>query len=447
MVRAALYIRVSTEEQAIHGLSIDAQKEALIKYAKENNMEIICIYVDEGISARKKYQKREDFMKLLGDIQVGKIDVILFTKLDRWFRNISDYYKVQEILEQHNVNWKTIFENYDTSTASGRLHINIMLSVAQDEADRTSERIKSVFKHKLDNGEWLNASVPYGFKLINKKLLVDEEKAPRVRETFNTYELKRSKCATQKWYIETYQEKVSYEFISKMLTREIYIGKKGNNLQFCEAIISKEQFDRINKTSNTSFAHLGKTGLTYIFSGLTLCHTCKRKMNGIVCYNPKPKKYYGCRHGMHFTTCTHNRRCREDRIEEKALLELELYINTKINSIQTTTLKPKTQKSKQEVIIKKLKKLKELYVEDLIQIEDYRKDYDSYIKQLEAIEAEETQSTASSSVIDVVKFVNDCNYKELYRKMDDEHKRLFWYKIINIISITDKNEIHIDFKV
>lgn len=444
MIRAGIYIRVSTEEQVMHGLSLDAQKEALVNYAKENNMEIIYIYIDEGITARKKYTKRKEFMKLLKDVQENKFDIILFTKLDRWFRSVADYYKIQEILEKHNVNWKTIYEHYDTSTASGRLHINIMLSVAQDEADRTSERIKSVFKHKLDNGEWLNASVPFGYKLDNKKLVVDENQAKRVREIFNTYELKRSMCATQKWYIDTYNENVSYEFISRMLKREIYIGKKQNNLQFCEPIISREQFERINKVKGTSFSRLGSTGLKYVFSGLTVCDTCKRKMNGIVCYNPKPTKYYSCRYGMHFTTCTHNKRCREIKIEEKALLELENFIDTKISLINA--VKPKPKKSKKETINRKLKKLKELYVADLIQMDEYKKDYDLYIKELECIEAEESKEVITADITEVIEFVKTHNYKELYYKMDDEHKRLFWHKIIDSILITDENEIRIIFK-
>ena len=78
----------------------------------------------------------------------SKFVIILVTKLDRWFRNIGEYYKVQEILEAHNVSWKTIYEDYDTSTAAGRLKINIMLSVAQDEADRASERIKKCLMQK-----------------------------------------------------------------------------------------------------------------------------------------------------------------------------------------------------------------------------------------------------------------------------------------------------------
>jgi len=142
------YVRVSTEEQAIHGLSIEAQTSALESWVKENGHRMVHIYTDAGISARKPASKRPALQQLLADAQSGKGDLVIFTKLDRWFRNIAEYYKVQEILEKFHVDWKTVHEDYDTSTASGRLKINIMLSVAQDEADRTSERIKAVFEAK-----------------------------------------------------------------------------------------------------------------------------------------------------------------------------------------------------------------------------------------------------------------------------------------------------------
>ena len=127
MERAALYIRVSSEEQAIHGLSIEAQREKLDQWAK-GRVKIVDHYVDAGISARKPAAKRPELQRLLNDVRADRVDVILFTKLDRWFRNIAEYYKVQEVPEKHHVNWRTIQEDYDTSTASGRLKINIMLS-------------------------------------------------------------------------------------------------------------------------------------------------------------------------------------------------------------------------------------------------------------------------------------------------------------------------------
>jgi len=156
------YVRVSTEEQAIHGLSIEAQTAALQEWAKENGCELREIYVDAGISARKPASKRPALQRLLSDIKTGKGGLIIFTKLDRWFRNIAEYYKVQEVLEKNHVDWKTIHEDYDTSTASGRLKINIMLSVAQDEADRTSERIKAVFEMKRQKLEPLTGNIHTG---------------------------------------------------------------------------------------------------------------------------------------------------------------------------------------------------------------------------------------------------------------------------------------------
>ena len=109
--RAALYIRVSTEEQAKKGYSLPAQREDLEEFAKKNGYTVAGCYIDEGKSARKKYANRKEFMRMLEDVKAGRIDVILFIKLDRWFRSVADYYKIQEILDAHNVAWKTTPEH------------------------------------------------------------------------------------------------------------------------------------------------------------------------------------------------------------------------------------------------------------------------------------------------------------------------------------------------
>ena len=131
MIRTALYIRVSTEEQAMHGLSLEAQDATLTDYAKKNDLTIVDRYVDEGVTARKKITNRKALMRLLEDVKDGKVDLVLITKLDRFSRNIYDFHKTQEVLVKYKVNWKTVLEDYDNTTAAGRLHINIMLSKAQ----------------------------------------------------------------------------------------------------------------------------------------------------------------------------------------------------------------------------------------------------------------------------------------------------------------------------
>ena len=98
ILRAALYPRVSTEEQAKFGLSIHDQQNDLEQYARSNGMKVVGVYPDAGFSARKKIEKRPAMMQLLESVKRDEIDIILVTKLDRWFRNIGEYYKVQEVL-------------------------------------------------------------------------------------------------------------------------------------------------------------------------------------------------------------------------------------------------------------------------------------------------------------------------------------------------------------
>lgn len=93
-LRAALYVRVSVQEQAIKGLSLEAQEEDLRDYCKEQGWIIVGVYIDAAKTARKNISKRNNFLRMLEDVKQDKIDLILFTRLDRWFRSVADYYKV-----------------------------------------------------------------------------------------------------------------------------------------------------------------------------------------------------------------------------------------------------------------------------------------------------------------------------------------------------------------
>lgn len=118
-LRVALYVRVSGQEQAIKGLSLEAQQEDLQEYCRERGWIVAGVYIDAAKTARKRLGKRTNFLRMLEDVKRDKVDLILFTRLDRWFRSVADYYKVMEVLEAHNCGWKTTQEQYDTSTAGG----------------------------------------------------------------------------------------------------------------------------------------------------------------------------------------------------------------------------------------------------------------------------------------------------------------------------------------
>ena len=107
-VKAALYIRVSTTDQAVHGYSLDAQESLLKEYAASHNMEVASVYADEGKSASKSLEKRTELMRLLEDAKEGKFEVVLFKDITRWSRNAASYYKVQEVLDSCKVGWSSL---------------------------------------------------------------------------------------------------------------------------------------------------------------------------------------------------------------------------------------------------------------------------------------------------------------------------------------------------
>jgi len=197
-LHVALYIRVSTEEQALRGYSLEAQRETLESYVKEHGMIIADFYQDEGKSARKSYRTRPEFMRLLHDVEAGEIDLILFIKLDRWFRNVGDYHEVQKILDKHKVLWRAVLEDYETVTSSGQFKVNIMLAVAQNEADRTSERIRVVMDSKIKHGTVPSGHIPFGYRIgENKHLEVVPEQAAIVRDIFETLGVSQVMCKEQ----------------------------------------------------------------------------------------------------------------------------------------------------------------------------------------------------------------------------------------------------------
>lgn len=167
ILRAACYERVSTEEQALHGYSIDAQIGSLDEFCARKGWKVVGHYTDEGISGAKPPLRRPALFQLLADVQAGNVDIVLFTKLDRWFRSVKEYFKVQDILDKCRVEWKAIHEDYDTTTANGRMAITIFLAIAQNERERTSERIKAVNASRRKNGEACvsGRAVPMGYKI------------------------------------------------------------------------------------------------------------------------------------------------------------------------------------------------------------------------------------------------------------------------------------------
>lgn len=438
-IRCGIYDRVSHDTQVQHGLSLDTQNELLTEYAESHGYEIIDYYVDEGITARKKLQNRKDFMRLLEDIKKDKIDLVLVTKLDRWFRNVRDYHNTQAILEEHNCNWKTILEDYDTTTADGQLKINIMLSVAQNESDRTSERIKVIFDHKRRLGEHINGRPSYGYKVVNKKLQKNESQREIVEDFFQYYLTTLSKRKTIIYISEKYGDRApSQQMMDKMMKKEVYCGRRGADLSYCEPYITPQQFELIQSVCSSK-TYLGSTHEPYIFSQLLKCPHCGATMTGFL-------KHHTCKDG----TVTEYKRYRcskkfasehpvgacitESVIEEYMIENVDKELDSLLYKFFPESKKKKTPIDYSLSLLSEIDRLNSMYQKGRISDEYYDNQYETLQSKLRNEQNKKTETIKDYKHV-VEQFSG--NWISLYKKLDAEHKNIFWKKTIREITIDE----------
>jgi len=428
--------------QVREGLSLEAQKAALTDYALTHGYEIVGYYADEGLTARKKMQNRKDLLRLLRDVEADRIDLILVTKLDRWFRNIKDYHNTQAILEAHNCNWKTIFEEYDTSTANGRFAINIMLSVNENECDRTSDRINSVFAYKKSKKEHLNGRPGYGYIADDeKKLVKDPATAPIVEEVISYYFTTYSKKATVSHILAKYAGSpvcpTMYQ-VNRILSSETYTGRKYGIDGYCPAYLTPEQFDKIHSVSDAKI--IPHQTEPFLFSSMIKCPVCGKNMSGFV--KRQHLKYGGIseykryRCGAKFTEY-HNGACLSESVIEDYLLT---HIVDQIQSDMLSLLQKKTaqqrQPDKSAAIRAELDRLNNMYQKGRIKEEYYDEQYTLLTEKLEACTP--AASIDIDSSLEAYKALSDAfsdGWLEMYEGLDIRHKKSFWKEIIRAIHV------------
>lgn len=443
-VRVALYIRVSKEEQKIKGLSLEAQQERLEEYARQQGWAIVGIYIDAAKTARKNIHKRIEFQKMMEAVKRDEVDILLFCRLDRWFRSVADYYKIMEVLQAHNCNWKTIDEDYDSTSASGRLYINVKLSIAQNEADMCGERIGVIFDSKIMHGTVISGHCPFGFRVNEEKRLeISQKEAKIVVDAFNYFENTVSQRRTAKHIRETYGVNWCQATFKRMLSEKLYIGiyDRGNriNENFCPAIISKEQFDRVQMLLKRN-ARSVSSGRIYIFTSILKCNECHHNMVGHIASKSKHFYYYRCNQHFQRGCCDHKIEAREDRIEQWLFDNLESELNrVKLEWETKVAEKKKANLQIDKAVLKrKLSRLKELYVNELIEIEEYKRDYEIYFTALQQIPEPIEEPRPDFSAIE--RLIQP-DYKKIYESLTREEKRTLWRSVISEIRIDSENNI------
>ena len=189
-LRCAVYTRKSTEEGLDQEFnSLDAQREACAAFiASQIGLGWKLVpdhYDDGGISGGT--MERPALQRLLQDIRDRKVDVVVVYKIDRLTRSLMDFSRIVEVFDASGVSFVSVTQQFNTTTSMGRLTLNVLLSFAQFEREVTAERIRDKIAASKKKGMWMGGVVPLGYRVEDRKLLVDEPEAATVRWLFDRY--------------------------------------------------------------------------------------------------------------------------------------------------------------------------------------------------------------------------------------------------------------------
>ena len=450
IIRVALYERVSTEEQALHGYSIAAQIQNLEEFCKDKDMRIVDHYTDAGVSGGKAAFKRPEMSRLLEDVEAGKIDMILFTKLDRWFRNIKEYFKVQEVLEKHRVEWKAIHEDYDTTTANGRMAITIFLAIAENEREKGAERVKAVLDNKRKNREACFGSrfgVP-GYKKEPDKdgvprFVIDPETEPEMREFWRMIREGNSIMSAGRLVNATFGTTRSYRGWHSLFHREIYRGQYGGILDYCPAYIDADEWAEIK--AGRSVKHT-KQHRCYLFTGIIKCPECGAPLT---CnYKPHPEReyyYYRCR-SARFDQCSYKKQISEIQAEKWLLKNIRPRLEAVLMDIdlQDAAPKPKPKRDK-EKIAEKIRRLNVVYMGGGKSDEEYMEELADLKLQLAAAEREASDTYKRRDLRPLREFLSS-DFETTYSNFEPEEKRQLWRSIIDHLVVEENKVVDVVFK-
>ena len=253
-VRAAIYTRVSTEDQAKEGFSLDAQLDKLRSYCKARDWEIGGEYIDDGYSGR--YIKRPAYKQMMEELD--KWDILLVIKMDRIHRNSKNFMLMMEELKKQKKEFVSMTESLDTSTAMGRFVMDIIQRIAQLESEQIGERVYVGMEQKAKtNSGMLGFNIPYGYNYIDKKLIVNPDESENVKNIFEMYQKGLSmKKISEDLNLRNIQTKLNKTWgaqtISLILKNPLYCGylhwEDYLNPGDHDPIIEKNVFNEVQQT-------------------------------------------------------------------------------------------------------------------------------------------------------------------------------------------------------
>jgi site-specific DNA recombinase len=465
-MRTGIYLRVSTEEQATEGYSIDAQKHRLTQFAQINDWTISDYYIDEGISA--KNTQRPELQRMLSDIKYKKIDVVLVYKLDRLTRSVSDLFTLLDYFDKHNCKFKSATEIFDTTSAIGRLFITIVGAMAQWERENLGERVKMGMEQKAREGKLSKKDI-FGYTRINGHTFeINPDEAEIVRLIFNKYiNENKGMDSIAKELNETHRHiknwigtSISYILKNQMYIGNLYFNKRQTGKiktdpilipNIYPVIIEKDVFNKAQKLiKQRNIVGASSATKPYIFSTLLRCARCGNKLTAHYSqHGIKKFNRYLCKNSkIHL--------CDLKSISESVLFNLvanyikdflKLHID-EINAIKIQTdnkIDLSVYTNKIISLEKRKSKLQTMYADDLITKDDYIKrisetkneiiDLDKKVK--EYSQDTEVKKYESTKLLEFIQ--NNINNIE---NLDATNQKIFFYNFIEEVTLDHADGKH-----
>ena len=447
---AAIYCRVSTEDQAREGYSLGEQLEKLKDLCKFRDYNVYGVYEDAGISA-KDMEHRPQFQKMLEEVKKRNVNVIVAYKLDRLTRSVRDLEVLITELEKYECSLECAMDDINTSTANGRFFVRMLTVLSQLEIERVSERTKFGMVGAIKDGH-IPVRKTLGFMRDNKKLIINPAESEIVERIFdlylkgNSYQkianiFNEEKVLNKKWYDTT---------IQKILANPLYKGdfisggRTGTPVLYenvVEPIISKKLWEDCQEQSRKNTRNYTRRN-DYIFFQKIICPHCKRVM---ACKAPGGSKkkyiYYQCNECKTYI--------REDKLIELLIEQITTIIEYDITVRQffAPLLKHKVENTN-ELLTKeintlkdKITRLKDAYLNKIIDMEEYKQDkeyLETRIKDIEKKQQEERELDQYNFTFEDIMLKRDLeSIKCLINPLYQSSFEIKW----NELSISEKQDL------
>ena len=457
VLRCAIYIRVSTAEQRMEGWSLQAQEAGLRALAEAKGWKVVGIYADEGKTARKRLKDRKAIHRLMEDVKAGLIDIIVFKELDRWFRSISDFYKIQDVLDAYGVEWFSQQQpGLEMRTKEGRLQVNVLLSVGQNETDAGSDRIKYTKKFLVTQKRW-----PAGARTLpkcyttdeNQHVIIDPTHEPYVRMLLDELHKTCSFQTAMRRANDAFPDSAMfYNNVVRLVRNTMLYGEYEGVPDFVEEpFMTKEEWELLQVKTTRSARH--QPNQFYIFSGMIKCAECGVAMSGTSsCKDTKKNgrrvyRYHTCSYAKVQGRCSNKLVIREDQIETQLLAYVKATVAETIAKVERIEHEQKNKpkkKNNRAAIEKQLEKLEEVYIDSLTMTkEKYEEKKAAILAKL--VEAEPVEKLPKLADLEKVQALFEGNVEEVYQTFTPEERREFWRNLLTEVRVYGKEIKGVEF--